>query len=78
MYVVLSLNVFIFCRVGSWTFDGSKLNMTSMSDQADVSTYQPNPAYDLLSAEAKRHVMLYECCPEPYIDITYYLTFKKN
>ena len=42
-----------------------------MSDTVDTSTYQRNAVWDLVSAPAKRSAVRYECCPEPYIDITF-------
>ncbi len=62
-----------FCtmKFGSWTYDGSEINLTSMSDQIDISTYQPSGEWDLIEAPVKRSVLRYACCPQPYIDITF-------
>merc|ERR1712226_643224 len=65
-------------KFGSWTYDGSRLNLTSQSDQVDTSTYTAHTLYELVSAQAKRNVLVYECCPEPYIDITYNMVFRKR
>lgn len=68
----------IFGRFGSWTYDGSKLNLTLSTDSANLDYYLPNPDWDIVSAEAERHVMRYECCPEPYIDVTYQLHLRRK
>ena len=31
---------------------------------------QDNGEWQLLTASAERNVVVYDCCPEPYIDIT--------
>ena len=47
-----------------------------MSDKADTSTYMPHPYWTLVDAPAERHSQRYECCSEPYIDITYTLKLR--
>lgn len=59
---------------GSWTYTSSYLNLSLKRDTADLSGYTVSGEWDLLSATAKRNVVKYSCCPDPYIDITY--TFK--
>jgi len=65
-------------KFGSWTYDGSKLNLTLLSDHVIVTTYSRNPAWDLISYPVNRNVMIYDCCAEPYIDMTFHLTFKRR
>ena len=55
-----------------------QVNLTSMTAEIDTSTYQPNPGWDLISVPAKRNVQRYECCPEPYIDITFTVELKRR
>ena len=49
-----------------------------MHDKVDTSTYMPHLEWILVEAPAERHSRLYECCPEPYIDITYSLKLRYN
>ncbi len=35
-------------KFGSWTYDGSKINLTTMGDEIDISTYQPSGEWDLI------------------------------
>ena len=39
-----------FCtmKFGSWTYDGSKINLTLRADDIDISTYQPSGEWDLI------------------------------
>ena len=47
-----------------------------MGHGADVSVFDND--WTIVENEAKRNVMLYECCPEPYISITYNIKFTRN
>jgi len=38
-------------KFGSWTYDGSKINLTSMYDQIDIYTYQLNGEWKLLGTQ---------------------------
>jgi len=38
-------------KFGSWTYDGSKINLTSMYDIIDIHTYQPNGEWQLLGTQ---------------------------
>ena len=35
-------------KFGSWTYDGSKINLTALNDKIDTSTYQPSGEWDLI------------------------------
>jgi len=57
-------------KLGSWTYDGEYLDLTvGAEDFLDLS-YFTETTYKIVSATAERHSVIYECCPEPYIDIT--------
>ena len=47
-----------------------------MQDNVDTSTFMPHLAWTLVEAPAERHSQHYECCPEPYLDITYTLKLR--
>lgn len=65
---------------GSWTFDGSKLNLEfyQNSSKADMSNFVRNGEYELVSANAVRSVITYACCPAPYIDLTYTVKIRRR
>ena len=61
-------------KFGSWTYDGSKINLTTDKKEMDTSNYMPSHEWDLKDTEVKRNVKRYECCPaEPYITLDFTL-----
>ncbi|KAL1122815.1 hypothetical protein AAG570_003141, partial [Ranatra chinensis] len=62
----------------SWTYDGYQLELVQQSKEGDVSNYQPNGEFDLLSFTPEHHVQFYSCCPEPYPDITYIIQLRRR
>lgn len=64
-------------KFGSWTYDGSKINLTARSDTINIDTYQLNGEWKLLEVPAYRHEVMYECCPDPYIDITFVIHIRR-
>jgi len=60
------------CRFGSWTYSGDIVDVVELSPSGalmldDYSAACPSVVQ---SHESRRNVKLYECCPEPYPDIT--------
>ena len=71
-------DTFIICRFGSWTYDGSALNLQLQADSADTSSYVPHSDWTLIGVPARRNVVSYDCCPEEYIDITFTIKLKNS
>ena len=65
-------------KVGSWTYNGYKMNITLDKPGADLSYYTPSKDWILKDAPAEREEKIYSCCPEPYVKITYTLNFEKR
>ncbi len=68
--------ILLFCsRFMSWTYDGTKLNLTHSrwTDDLDISVYMPHPDWEVVHTSGKRFEVKCDCCPEPCIDITYSL-----
>jgi len=66
-------------KLGSWVWNGFMMDIQMNSeDGIDLSTYVTNNDWSLLSADGKRHETLYECCPEPYLDITYTVKLQRR
>ena len=63
-------------KFGSWTYNGWKINLTLKSNTADTSSYVINKYWELVGVIAKRNEIYYECCPEPYLDVTYKIEIK--
>ena len=65
-------------KLGSWTRNGSELDVLAKSDEIDISTYRANDHLELLETSAKRNSKLYDCCPEPYIDLMFEIKLRKR
>ena len=69
-------------KFGSWTWNGNKVDLQLYSGretgEADTSTLFPNKEWKLLNAPATRNRIIYECCPEPYLDITFNLRLQRS
>ena len=65
---------------GSWTYNGFKLDLQFFGGQptADLAKFTKNGEWELISAEAKRNVLFYSCCPAPYPDLTFHLKIKRR
>ncbi|XP_063342475.1 neuronal acetylcholine receptor subunit alpha-7-like isoform X2 [Pelmatolapia mariae] len=63
-------------KFGSWTFDGWLLDI--QMKEADVSGYMPNGEWDLLEVPGGRNEVFYECCVEPYPDVTFVVTLRRR
>ncbi|KAM9722619.1 neuronal acetylcholine receptor subunit alpha-7-like isoform 2-T2 [Menidia menidia] len=63
-------------KFGSWTFDGWLLDI--QMKEADVSGYMPNGEWDLLEVPGDRHEVFYDCCAEPYPDVTFVVTLRRR
>ncbi|XP_063915330.1 neuronal acetylcholine receptor subunit alpha-10-like [Zophobas morio] len=62
----------------SWTYDGYQVELAKQTEEGDVSNYQANGEFDLISFSSTKHVEFYSCCPEPYPDITYTIKLKRR
>ncbi|XP_029013881.1 neuronal acetylcholine receptor subunit alpha-7 isoform X2 [Betta splendens] len=63
-------------KFGSWTHNGWLLDLQMMD--VDISTYIPNGEWDLVGVPAKRNELYYECCKEPYPDVTFTVTMRRR
>ncbi|XP_034241393.1 neuronal acetylcholine receptor subunit alpha-7-like isoform X5 [Thrips palmi] len=66
-------------KFGSWTYDGFQLDLQLQDDAGgDVSSFITNGEWDLLGVPGKRNEIYYNCCPEPYIDITFIIIIRRR
>ncbi|XP_017317265.1 neuronal acetylcholine receptor subunit alpha-7 [Ictalurus punctatus] len=63
-------------KFGSWTHNGWLLDLQMR--EVDISTYIPNGEWDLVGVPGKRNELYYECCKEPYPDVTYTVTIRRR
>ncbi|KAI8792696.1 neuronal acetylcholine receptor subunit alpha-10 precursor, partial [Biomphalaria glabrata] len=60
-------------NLGSWAYDGFQVDVTNRSENVDLSNYVDNGEWELLGTKIIRRVKNYTCCPEPYVDVTFYI-----
>ncbi|ELT87200.1 hypothetical protein CAPTEDRAFT_221893 [Capitella teleta] len=65
-------------KFGSWTYDGSAINLTLQGDGGDISSFIPNGEWELIEAPGVRTISKYDCCPEEYIDINFTVAIRRR
>ncbi|XP_076234430.1 nicotinic acetylcholine receptor alpha7 subunit isoform X2 [Calliopsis andreniformis] len=66
-------------KFGSWTYDGFQLDLQLQDEEGgDISNFITNGEWDLLGVPGKRNVIYYNCCVEPYIDITFVVIIRRR
>jgi len=65
-------------KFGSWTYNGFKLDFQLKDESGDLATYVLNGEWDLLGVPGMRNEVMYECCPEPYLDITFIIKLRRR
>ncbi|KAI5711078.1 hypothetical protein M8J75_013835 [Diaphorina citri] len=66
-------------KFGSWTYDGLQLDLQLQDEGGgDISSFITNGEWDLLGVPGKRNELFYNCCPEPYIDITFVIIIRRR
>ncbi|XP_068436537.1 neuronal acetylcholine receptor subunit alpha-10 [Clinocottus analis] len=63
---------------GSWTHNGNQMDLFNALDSADLADFVPNVEWEVLGMPAKKNVILYGCCSDPYPDITFSLHLKRR
>ncbi|XP_075438100.1 neuronal acetylcholine receptor subunit alpha-9 [Ascaphus truei] len=68
------------CRLtfGSWTYNGNQIDILNHLDTADLTDFVENVEWEMLGMPAKKNVITYGCCSEPYPDVTYTLILKRR
>ena len=65
-------------KFGSWTHDGSTLDLVPIRKNAIRKDYWPNGEWVISDMPCIRHVVKYPCCEEVYIDVTYYFLIRRQ
>ncbi|XP_074992485.1 neuronal acetylcholine receptor subunit alpha-7-like [Calonectris borealis] len=63
-------------KFGSWTHSGWLIDLQML--EADISNYISNGEWDLVGVPGRRNELYYECCKEPYPDVTYTITMRRR
>lgn len=54
------------------------LNLCFSCISGDLANYIEHNEWEVAAFPIERHVLYYNCCPEPYPDITFYLTLRRK
>ncbi|XP_068083459.1 neuronal acetylcholine receptor subunit alpha-7 [Anabrus simplex] len=66
-------------KFGSWTYDGNQLDLVLNSEEGgDLSDFITNGEWYLLGMPGKKNTIVYQCCPEPYVDITFTIQIRRR
>uniref|UniRef100_W5UE80 Neuronal acetylcholine receptor subunit alpha-7 n=1 Tax=Ictalurus punctatus TaxID=7998 RepID=W5UE80_ICTPU len=63
-------------KFGSWTYGGWSLDLQML--EADITGYIGNGEWDLVEVPGRRNERFYDCCKEPYPDITFTLVMRRR
>uniref|UniRef100_A0A3Q3WRQ5 Cholinergic receptor, nicotinic, alpha 10a n=1 Tax=Mola mola TaxID=94237 RepID=A0A3Q3WRQ5_MOLML len=68
------------CRFtyGSWTYNGNQLDILNALESADLADLVENVEWEILGMPAKKNIIQYGCCADPYPDVTYTLKLKRK
>ncbi|KAF2894306.1 hypothetical protein ILUMI_11868 [Ignelater luminosus] len=65
-------------KFGSWTYDGSEIDIKNFDPSTDLSMIVQNGEWDIAQPETFRSVTHYTCCDAPYVDVTFKLTLVRR
>ncbi|XP_076177262.1 nicotinic acetylcholine receptor alpha6 isoform X2 [Ptiloglossa arizonensis] len=66
-------------KFGSWTYDGNQLDLVLNSEKGgDLSDFITNGEWYLLGMPGKKNTINYQCCPEPYVDVTFTIQIRRR
>ncbi|XP_065165089.1 neuronal acetylcholine receptor subunit alpha-7 isoform X3 [Atheta coriaria] len=66
-------------KFGSWTYDGNQLDLQLNSeDGGDLSDFITNGEWYLIGMPGKKNTIVYQCCPEPYVDVTFTIQIRRR
>ena len=67
-----------YLKFGSWSYDGNQLNLLIYDEGVDISNYIKHEEWQLISYNSTKNIEYYSCCPEPYHDIKFFYTIRRN
>ncbi|KAL3057605.1 hypothetical protein OYC64_007965 [Pagothenia borchgrevinki] len=68
------------CRFtyGSWTYNGNQVDILNAMESADLADLVDNVEWEVLGMPAKKNIIQYGCCADPYPDVTYTLKLQRR
>ncbi|XP_071502940.1 neuronal acetylcholine receptor subunit alpha-3-like isoform X2 [Diadema antillarum] len=65
-------------KFGSWTYDGSLIDLTPGNDDVDLEDYWESGEWDIVETPATKHTIRYPCCEEIFTDITFTMVIRRK
>ncbi|GFO02267.1 neuronal acetylcholine receptor subunit alpha-10 [Plakobranchus ocellatus] len=65
-------------KMGSWAYTGLQVNVWNSSHTMDLSNLVDNGEWELLGVAVKRNVVFYNCCKEPFPDVTFSIQLRRR
>ncbi|KAL7012589.1 hypothetical protein ACKWTF_014944 [Chironomus riparius] len=65
-------------KLGSWTYDANQLKLRLSDDPVELKHYYKNQEWVIVDSSVEHHQTKYDCCVEPYEDITFYFTLSRR
>ena len=64
-------------KIGSWTYDQSKVDLGFYDDleEVNLNNYVPSTHLFITGTNAKKNTLYYPCCPEAYVDMLFNISF---
>lgn len=63
-------------KFGSWTYGGWSLDLKML--ETDITSYIANGEWDLVEVPGRKNDRFYECCEEPYPDVTFTVVMRRR
>ncbi|VDL73344.1 unnamed protein product, partial [Nippostrongylus brasiliensis] len=78
-----------YVLLASWSYDGSQIMLytaeeptaeptANRTNLAALNHYIPNMEWTLVDFKYRNNLKYYDCCPDPYPDISYFFAIKRN
>ncbi|KAJ8311654.1 hypothetical protein KUTeg_011009 [Tegillarca granosa] len=65
-------------KLGSWAYHGLQVDVTNRSSTMDLSNFVDNGEWELISVRVERNNVWYNCCEEPFPDVTFYMYLRRR
>merc|ERR1712209_339240 len=65
-------------KFGSWVYNAGQLDLRPNIDTMDLEDYTGSTPWDLSETRVFRRETMYDCCINPFVDITYTIRFHKK
>ncbi|XP_050398097.2 neuronal acetylcholine receptor subunit alpha-10 [Patella vulgata] len=65
-------------KLGSWAYNGWQVDVWNRSSTMDLSNFVDNGEWELLGITVERNVVVYNCCNEPFPDVTFYIYLRRR